>query len=84
MAARRTEAKSERRLEAAAAGIINSAMEGRILKVNRETEQIFAYPRAMLLSRTADDLLPEGLPTALNTGLWHGEMNLQDHNGTRH
>ncbi|MFC4259210.1 EAL domain-containing protein [Marinobacter lacisalsi] len=61
LAARRAEETSESLFEAAADGIVISDLGGRILKVNREAEQIFAYPRETLLSSNVDDLLPDRL-----------------------
>lgn len=60
-AARRAEETSESLFEAAADGIIISNMDGQILKVNREAEQMFVYPREAMLSRNVDDLLPDRL-----------------------
>ena len=48
-------------LDAAPDGIIMVDEAGRILLVNRQTEELFGYDRGDLLGRPVDDLLPERL-----------------------
>lgn len=63
-AARRAEAATDSLLESAADGIIISSPEGRILRVNREAERIFGYPRQELLGRSIEELIPARLRQA--------------------
>ena len=48
-------------LDAAPDGIIVVDETGRILLLNRQTEDLFGYDRGELLGRSVDDLLPERL-----------------------
>jgi PAS domain S-box-containing protein len=63
--AARVEADSERRfrelLEAAPDSIIEVDQEGRIVTLNRVTEETFGYPREELLGRAVELLIPEDL-----------------------
>src|SRR3982751_3378318 len=47
-------------LEAAPDGVLLLDSEGMIRLVNRQTEQLFGYPRSELLGRPATMLIPEG------------------------
>lgn len=60
-AARRAEARADNLLESAADGIIICDFSGRIVRVNREAERIFAYAREELIDRNVLDLVPERL-----------------------
>src|SRR5690606_8430436 len=63
-AARRAEQEADSLLESAADGIVISSPEGRILRVNREAERIFGYPRQQLLGAPVEMLIPRRLRQA--------------------
>lgn len=57
-AAWRAEVESGCLLESAADGIVISDRNGRILRINREAERIFGYPRQELVGRSVQELVP--------------------------
>lgn len=58
------EAKIRSYFEAASQGILAVSSEGRIVLVNRRTEEMFGYTRTELLGQSLEMLLPERLRTA--------------------
>lgn len=66
-AARRAESDAENLLESAADGIIICQLDGCIVRVNREAEQIFGYSRNELVGSSVQRLVPERLRA------FHGE-----------
>src|SRR5690606_16968372 len=58
-AARKANAVYDSMLESAADGIVIIGSDGRILKVNREAERIFGYPREELVAHSLERLIPE-------------------------
>ncbi|MBU2874699.1 EAL domain-containing protein [Marinobacter salexigens] len=56
--ARCAEIETDSILESAADGIIISSGDGNIVRMNREAERIFGYPREELLGRNIDELVP--------------------------
>ena len=58
-AARKATAESDSLLESAADGIVIIGSDGRILKVNREAERIFGYPREELVAHSLERLIPD-------------------------
>lgn len=60
-AARHAEAATNSLLESAADGLIISDYQGKILRINREAERIFDYPRQELVGRSVQELVPPRL-----------------------
>lgn len=58
-AARKANAESDSLLESAADGIVIIGTDGRILKLNREAERIFGYPRQELIAKPLECLVPD-------------------------
>jgi diguanylate cyclase (GGDEF)-like protein/PAS domain S-box-containing protein len=59
--AQRAETEAKSLLESAADGILIADPEGRILRMNRETERIFGYSRQELVGRSVQELIPQQL-----------------------
>ena len=57
----KAEARLRELLEAAPDAIVEVDREGRIVLLNRATEELFGYPREDLLSAPIERLLPEAL-----------------------
>ena len=63
-ALRRSQGRAEAFLEAASEGIVIIDANGRIVSVNRKTEQLFGYDRTELVGQGLEILLPERLRAA--------------------
>ncbi|NWN91737.1 EAL domain-containing protein [Marinobacter adhaerens] len=57
--ARRAEIETDNILESTADGIVITARDGCILRINREAERIFGYSREELVGRSVHDLVPQ-------------------------